>query len=111
MQWKEEGTQSQQRVKKRKYTTTFTPENRAKRGKYASVNGNAAAVMKFKATHEIGESTVRLFKKRYLEEVKKRENPQDGVTTLQKLKRVQKLILGGTIRFQGEELHHNIAKR
>ncbi|MCG8626613.1 MAG: hypothetical protein MJE68_32010 [Proteobacteria bacterium] len=46
-----------------------------------------------------------------MEEVKKRENPQDGVTTLQKLKRVQKLILGGTIRFQGEELHHNIAKR
>ena len=36
--------------------------------KYASENGNAAAVKKFKATHEIGESTVRLFKKRYLDE-------------------------------------------
>ncbi len=97
MQREEEGTRSQhsqRRVKKRKYTTTFTPEDRAVIGKYASLNGNAAAVKKFKATHEIGESTVRLFKKRYLEEVKKRENPEDEVTTLQKLKRGRKMILG-----------------
>ena len=50
---------------------TFTPENRAAIGKYAAQNGNAAAVRKYKFTHSIGESTVRLFKKRYLEELKK----------------------------------------
>ena len=56
------------RASKRKYTTSFTPEDRARIGKYASENVNAAAVKKFKATHEIGEtqSTVRLFKKRYV---------------------------------------------
>ena len=31
-----------------KYTTSFTPEDRAHIGKYASENGNAAAVKKFK---------------------------------------------------------------
>ena len=50
---------------KRKYTTSFTPEDRARIGKYASEkkNVNTAAVKKFKATHEIGESTVRLYSK------------------------------------------------
>ena len=81
------------RTRKRKYTT-FTPEDRARIGKYASENGNAAAVKKFKATHELGESTVRLFKKKYLEEIKKRENPEDEVTTLPKLRRGWKVILG-----------------
>ena len=42
--------------------------------------------MKFKATHELGESTMRLFKKR--------ENPEDEVTTLPKLRRGRKVILG-----------------
>ena len=41
------------RASKRKYTTSFTPEDRARIGKYASENVNAAAVKKFKATHEI----------------------------------------------------------
>ena len=41
------------------YTTSFTPEDRARIGKYASENVNAAAVKKFKATHEIGDSTIR----------------------------------------------------
>ena len=57
---------------KRKYTTTFTPENRAAIGKYAAQNGNDAAVRKYNVTHSIGESTVRLFKKGYLEELKKK---------------------------------------
>ena len=43
------------RATKRKYTTSFTSEDRARIGKYTSENGNAAAVKKFKATHEIGE--------------------------------------------------------
>ena len=42
------------RASKRKYTTSFTPEDRARIAKYTSENGNAAAVKKFKATHEIG---------------------------------------------------------
>ena len=54
--------------------TSFSPQDRARIGKYASENGNAAAVKKFKATHEIGEtqSTVRLFNmiiRTYSEEV------------------------------------------
>ena len=40
------------------YTTSLTPEDRAHIGKYASENVNAAAVKKFKATHEIGDSIV-----------------------------------------------------
>ena len=44
--------------KKRKYTTSFPFEIRAKIGHYAAENGNGAAVKKFKATHDVGESTV-----------------------------------------------------
>ena len=57
--------------KKRKYTTTFTPEDHAAIGRYAAENGNAAAVRKFKATHSVGERTVRL---KYLEEIKKQQS-------------------------------------
>ena len=78
---------------KRKYTT-FTPEDRAAIGRYAAENGNAAAVKKFKATHSVGESTVRWFKKQYVEETKKRENPEAEVRSLHKLKRGRKVMLG-----------------
>ena len=60
------------RPKKRKAYTMYTAEQRATIGKYASEHGNAAAVKKFKADFEggqLGESTVRLFKKRYIEEL------------------------------------------
>ena len=50
--------------------------------------------MKFKVTHDIGKSTVRVFKKRYLEEMKKLENPEDEVRSLPILKRGRKVILG-----------------
>ena len=53
------------RGKKRKYNASFTPEDRAATGRYAAENGNAAAVKKF---NSVGESTVRLFKKRYQDE-------------------------------------------
>ena len=70
-------------------------EDHARIGKYASENGNAAAaVKKVEVTHEIGDSTVRLFKKGYLEEIKKRENPEDEVTTLPTLTRGRKVMLG-----------------
>ena len=55
---------------KRKYTTTFTAEDRAKIGRYAAENGYLAAQKRFKSDYDIGESTVRLFKKKYLDAVK-----------------------------------------
>ena len=54
----------------------FTAEQRATIGKYASEHGNPTAVKKFKANidgGQLGESTVRLFKKRYIEELE--QNP------------------------------------
>ena len=52
---------------------TFKPKQRVMIGKYTVENGNAAAVKIFKAKFdgEIGESTVRLFKQKYLSELKK----------------------------------------
>ena len=64
--------------RKRKPYTVFTDEQRAAIGKYASEHGNAAAVKKFKANIEggqLGESTVRLFKKHYFEELKAKHKP------------------------------------
>ena len=45
--------------KRRKYTPTFSPEDRDQIRKFAVENGNAGAVRKY----SVGESTVRLFKK------------------------------------------------
>ena len=57
---------------KRKYTS-FSAEESASIGRYAAEHSNSATVKKFKSDFEqsLGESTVRLFKKRYLEELKK----------------------------------------
>ena len=58
---------------------------------------NAAAVKKFTTSHDIGKSTVRLFKKRYLDEIKNLENTgvsEVHVRSLPKLKRGRKLMLG-----------------
>ena len=63
-----------ERPRKRKAYTVFTAEQRATIGKYTSKDGNAAAVKKFKANIEggqLGESTIRLFKKRYFKKLKK----------------------------------------
>ena len=59
--------------RKRKDYGVFTDEQRAAIGRYASEHGNNAAVKKFKGEFEgcLGESTVRLFKKRNLAELKK----------------------------------------
>jgi len=43
---------------------TFILEDRAWIGKHASENSNSAAVKMYKGTHDIRESTVRLFKKK-----------------------------------------------
>lgn len=59
------------RPKKHKAYTTFSDEMRANIGRYAAENGNAAALKKFHSDiTDLGESTVRLFKKRYLEQFK-----------------------------------------
>ena len=57
---------------KRKVYSVFSDEQRATIGQYAAENGNAAAVKKFKGDFDngLGEGTVRLFKKRYLAELK-----------------------------------------
>ena len=57
--------------RKRKYTH-FTPEQRAKVARYAVQSGNMAAIRHFNEEFPSpGESTVRVFKKQYLKEVKK----------------------------------------
>ena len=56
-------------TRKRKYTH-FSPENRAKIAKYASQCGKAVAARHFRKDFpNLGESTVRLFKKQYLAEI------------------------------------------
>ena len=57
--------------------TTFTPEDRAAIGKCEAENGK-----KFKTTHDIGENTVRSFKK-YLEELKKLPKPGTSTEVVQ----------------------------
>ena len=49
-------------AKKKKYTTTFSPEDRTEIRRYAANNGNTAAVRKY----SVGESTACLFKTKYL---------------------------------------------
>ena len=56
--------------RKRKYTMTFTAEDRTKIGKYAAHNGVAATRKHFKQLN-LGESTVRHFRKKYLDELSK----------------------------------------
>ena len=88
-----------ERPRKRKAYTVFTAEQRATIGKYASEHGNAAAV-KFKANIEggqLGESTVRLFKKRYFEELKKAKHSGATVPEVKSIasrKRGRPLTLG-----------------
>ena len=57
--------------RKRKYTTTFTPENRASIGHYAAENGNASAVKNTELRTMWAEHRA-LLKRKYLEEVKLR---------------------------------------
>ena len=67
------GPQTQCGTRKMKLYTSFSEEQRAVIGRYAAELSNTAAVKKFKGEfkHGLGESTVRLFKKKYLEELKR----------------------------------------
>lgn len=60
-----EGNEQSKKLKG-KYTVTFMPEDHVAICRYAPEHGNAAAVKKFKATHDVGERTVRSFKKKYM---------------------------------------------
>ena len=64
--------------RKRKYTN-FTDKDRAMIGKHAAENGNLSAQKKFKSSFpDLGESTVRLFKTKYLEAMKQRAAKGDS---------------------------------
>ena len=53
--------------KKRNRYTAFTDEERARIGRHAALNGNSAALKKFRSdVPDLDESTVRLFKEKYL---------------------------------------------
>ena len=84
---------SQQPSPKRRKYTTFNDEQRARVGKYAAENGNTAALRKFRSEiPSLGESTVRFFKKRYLDEL--RVSSGAAVTTIASKKRGRPLTLG-----------------
>ena len=90
-----DGEDTDRARRKRKYTTIFTPEDRAKVGKYAAQNGVAKAQKNFRKLN-LSESTVRYFKKAYLAEVSKRAKTGDAtkVTHLEVAKRGRKVALG-----------------
>ena len=78
--------------RKRKYTH-FTPQQRAKIAKYAAECGNTAAVRHFNQDFpSLGESTVRVFKKQYMAELKKK--PGEDIMELVSKKRGRPLTLG-----------------
>ena len=83
---------SQRAGTKRKYTKLFTPEDRAKIGRYTAENGNPAAVKKFKVTHSIGERALCGCLKRGT--FKKQENPEAEVRGVPTLKCGRKVMLG-----------------
>ena len=64
----------------------WNPKARHSIGKYASENGNAAAIRKFKPDYpNLSESTVRTFKTKYQEELKKAEKEKrDPSKTIEK---------------------------
>lgn len=68
----------------------YTDEERYKIGKYAAENGNSWAVRKF----DVGESTVRLFKKKYLQSLRSRPATEEEFQSLPAKKRGRPTLLG-----------------
>lgn len=65
--------------RKRKKYTSFTDNDMAMIGKHTAENSNISAQKKFKTSFpDLSESTVRLFKKKYLEAVKQRAAQGDS---------------------------------
>ena len=83
--------------RKRKKYTDFTDEDRTLIGKHAAENGNLNTQKKFKSRFpDLGESTVRLFKKKYLHAVKQRVAQGDSspIGSIPSKKRGRPLTLG-----------------
>ena len=79
--------------KKRKKYPAFTDKQRAAIGKYAVKCGNAAALRKYRPeVSDLGESTVHLFKKHYLEQL--RLSPGTEITSITTRKRGHPLTQG-----------------
>ena len=93
--------------RKRKVYSVFSNEQRATIGQYAAENGNTAAVKKFKGDldNSLGESTVRLFKKQYLAELKQamKENSPGEVSKVTKITNKPR---GRTIIYLGIKSHN-----
>ena len=85
--------------RKREYTSTFTNEDSAKVGKYAAENRVLRAQKQF-LNLDLGESTVRHFRKKYLAEVAERAKNGDTtkVTKLPCGQHGQKVALGENIK-------------
>ena len=72
-----------------------TDEDRYKIEKYASENGSAATVRKFKSDFpKLNKSTVRDFKKKYEEKLKISKKKGENISTLLNEKRGRPLLLG-----------------
>ena len=72
----------------------YTDEDRYKIGKYASENGSAATVRKFKSDFpKLNESTVRDFKRKYEEKLKISKKKGENVSPLVTEKRGRPLLL------------------
>lgn len=91
-------SEDKQRGKKRKRYTVFSDEQRAEIGKYAAENGNKAALEKFRRDiPDLGESTIRLFKKKYyfiLKEQKRSGVAAPLVKAIPSMKRGRPLTIG-----------------
>ena len=73
----------------------YTEEDRYKIGKYASENGSAATVWKFKSAFpKLNECTVRDFKRKYEEKLKISKKKGENISTLVTEKRGRPLLLG-----------------
>ena len=91
---------------KRKRYASYTDEDRAKFGKYASENGNAAALKRFrKDIPELGESTVRSFKTKYLAALENSRKLEDltPITSIPSKKRGRPLNLPGELHSEVQQ--------
>lgn len=86
-------------LKQKRSYEHYSPEDRAKIGRFAAENGNSRAVKKFgfKMGRPVPESTVRSFKKQYLAELKAGGPNKDpsAITALEKKRVGRPLKLGG----------------
>ena len=73
----------------------YTEEDRYKIGKYASENGSAATIWKFKSAFpKLNECTVRDFKRKYEEKLKISKKKGENISTLVTEKRGRPLLSG-----------------